>query len=278
MNRVEKSIGVALGGGGARGLAHVAILETLDAMGVRVSALAGTSIGAIIGSGYAAGRSAADIRAVLDRILDVEPSSERWLTSKRLFRWLDLLDIEFGRSHILEAQAFISEMSAYVGVETFEELDIPLKVVAADFWSRREVVFDSGPLMQSVAASFSLPGIFRPVIIDDQVLIDGGCVNPVPFDLLRDQCDIVIGVDVQGRRDPGDDQLPTYSEALFNTFQIASSTIARMKMALKPCDIYIEPAICDVRMLDFHKADQIYEQTAPECERLEAELTALLAE
>jgi NTE family protein len=137
-------------------------------MGMRVSALAGTSIGAIIGSGYAAGKSADELRAVLDEVLTLAPTLERLRSPKRLFGWLDLLGLEFGKSHILEADTFIAEMSTYVDVETFEELRTPLKIVAAEFWSRNEVVFDSGPLMPAMAASFCLPGIFRPGVPSDQ--------------------------------------------------------------------------------------------------------------
>ena len=198
------------------------------------------------------------------------------IESKRLFGWLDLLNVEFGKSHILEATTFISEMRSYVGVETIEELPTPLKVVAADFWDRREVVFESGPLMPAVSASFCLPGVFKPVVIEGRVLIDGGCVNPVPFDLLRAQCDIVIAIDVLGKRVPGDDLMPSYSEALFNTFQIAEESIAREKRKTHPPDIYLEPEISDVKVLEFHKSEQIYAQSAPECERLRSELSLLL--
>ncbi len=251
------SVGVALGGGGAKGLAHIAILEALDELGVEVAAISGTSIGAIIGTAYAAGRPAIEIRESIDELLRTPRSFEEVLASKRIFGWFDLLNIEFGKSHILEADAFISGMQQYVGVETFQDLKIPTQVVAADFWDRREVVFDSGPLMPAISASFCLPGVFEPVVIDGKVLVDGGCVNPVPFDLLRERCDIVIAVDVLGKRVPDDDLMPSYSEALFNTFQIAESSIAREKMKRHPPDIYIEPEIENVRVLEFQKSQQV---------------------
>ena len=147
-------------------------------------------------------------------------------------------------------------------------------VVAADFWARKEVVFDSGPIIPAVAASFALPGIFRPVVLDGRVLVDGGSVNPVPYDLLFDECDIVVAIDVMGTRTPDEDLLPSYSETLFNTFQIAEETILNEKMKARPPSIYIEPEIEDVRVLEFHKADQIYEQTRPARDRLRRELEA----
>lgn len=270
------TIGVALGGGGAKGLAHVAVLRTLDAMGVRVAALSGTSIGAIIGAGYASGKSGEELEDALERVLAMPRSFEELRNGRRLFGWLDLLGFEFGKSSILEADSFVLQMQHYIGAETFEELAVPLDVVAADFWSRTEVVMNSGPLMPAVSASFCLPGIFQPVVIDGKILIDGGCVNPVPFDLLRDRCDIVIAVDVLGQRVPDEDMMPNFSEALFNSFQIAESSIVREKMKSSKPDIFLQPDIRDVRVLDFSKSAQIYEQTAATCERLRVELSALL--
>ena len=266
-----------MGGGGAKGLAHIEVLKVLDRLGVEVVAISGTSVGAIIGSLYAAGRSGSEVEKIIGEMLATPRSIEEALKSERLFGWIELLGLDPGKSHILEAEGFLTELVEYLGKSAFEELAIPLKIVAADFWERREVVFDSGPLMPAIAASFSLPGIFKPVVIDDRALVDGGCVNPVPFDLIRDQCDILVAVDVIGKRAPLDSNLiPGMTEALFNTFQIAEKTIASQKMLLSTPDIYIEPEIEGVKVLEFDKADVIVEMSRPECARLESELRSLL--
>ena len=275
---MAKTVGIALGGGGAKGLAHIPVLRVLDDLGVDVVSISGTSIGAIVGTMYAAGMSAQDIRKAIDELLAVPRSLDEARKAKRLFGWLDLLGVEFGRSHLLQAEGFIAELETLIGVQSFEELRIPLKVVAADFWQRSEVVFDKGPILPAVAASFCLPGIFKPVLLDGKVLVDGGCVNPVPFDLIRDKCDILIAVDVLGKRVPNDDLMPSYTDAIFNTFQIAEKTIVNQKLRTHTPDIYIEPAISDVKVLEFQKSEQIYAQTQPECERLARELEQLLAE
>ena len=274
---MAQTVGVALGSGGAKGLAHIALLEALDQFDIEVAAVSGTSIGAIIGTLYASGKSAVEIRDAIGSLISIPRSLEEARKAKRFFGWLDLLSLEVGRSHLLQADAFVSEFQEILGVETFEELDIPMQVVAADFWNREEVVFDSGPIAPAVAASFCLPGVFKPVVIDDRVLVDGGCVNPVPFDLIRDRCDIVIAVDVLGKRVPDDDLMPSYTEALFNTFQIAEKTIASHKARTHPPDIYIEPAIKGVGVLDFQKSDDIYSQAESECRRMTEELEALLS-
>jgi NTE family protein len=279
MQRTEVStptVGISLGGGGARGLAHIAVLETLDAMGVSVSVLSGTSIGAIIGVLYASGMPGKEIRNKIEDLVKRPGSFEEVRAGKRLFGWLDLLGVEFGRSHLLEAESFVAELHRILGIDNFEDLQIPMHVVASDFWEREEVVFSSGQLLPAITASFCLPGIFRPVVIDGKVLVDGGCVNPVPFDLIRNQCDVLVAVDVMGNRTPGDDLLPNFSEAVFNTFQIAERTITAQKLKMHPPDILLEPAISDVRVLEFHKADQIFRQTAPLCRKLESELEKLL--
>lgn len=274
---MAQTIGVALGGGGAKGLAHIALLEALDRFDVDVAAISGTSIGAIIGTLYASGKTGAEIREAIKSLISMPRSLDEARKAKRLCGWLDLLSLEVGRSHLLQADAFVSEFQEILGAETFEELQIPMQVVAADFWKREEVVFDSGPIAPAVAASFCLPGVFKPVVIGDRVLVDGGCVNPVPFDLIRDHCDILIAVDVLGKRVPDDDLMPSYTEALFNTFQIAEKTIALHKAKTHPPDIYIEPAIKDVRVLDFQKSDEIFAQSESECIRMTEELRELLS-
>ncbi len=272
------TVGIALGSGGAKGLAHIAALEVLDDLGIKPVAISGTSIGAIIGAMYASGLSAREVREAVDELIAMPQSFEQFRKSKRSFGWLELLALEFGRSHLLQADVFLSEIETIMGVSDFSELAIPLQVVAADFWARKEVVFSSGPLIPAVEASFCLPGVFRPVKIDNRLLVDGGSVNPVPFDLLRDRCDIVVAVDVLGFRQPQEDLLPNYTEALFNTFQIAAKTIVNQKLKSHPPDILIEPEIHNVRMLEFQKAEQIYRESAAECERLAGELQKRLAE
>jgi NTE family protein len=276
---MKKSLGVALGGGGAKGLAHIAILETIDELGFEVSTLSGTSVGAVVGVLYAAGLRGEDIREAFQGWLKMPGSILEARSAKRTFGWLELVSLEVGKSHLFHAEPLLEEITNLIGAKTFEELKIPFKVVAASFWERREVVIDSGPLIPALSASFCLPGIFKPVELDGRILVDGGCVNPVPFDLIHDECDVVVAVDVLGNKLPElDGQLPTYLEGIFNTFQIAEKTIAIEKMKTHPPDIYLEPDIRDVRVLEFNKSEQVYEQTRIERERLASELPALMAE
>jgi NTE family protein len=240
-------IGVALGGGGTRGLAHLPFLEVLDEMEVRPHALAGTSIGAVLGVAYAAGKPAAEIREDVLRLAGRAS-------------WLPLLGLEFRKGGLLKLERVVEAYLEYVGVERIEDLEIPIRVVAADFWRREEVVFAEGLVRTAVRASMSLPGVFKPVLDDHRVLVDGGCVNPVPYDELDKACDVTIAIDVLGRRSAGPRQVPSLFESIFNTYQIMEKSITREKLERVRPTIYLEPEIEDVAVLDFTSAEEILAQ------------------
>ena len=116
---------------------------------------------------------------------------------KETFKWVKFLDLEFGHGGLLKGDKFIDFLYAAMNVSRFEDLQIPLQVVTTDFNSSEQVVISSGELLDAVKASMALPGLFTPVRWEGRVLIDGGSVNPVPFDLF-DDCDVVVGINVMG--------------------------------------------------------------------------------
>jgi NTE family protein len=268
-------VGLALGGGGAKGLAHIPMLQTLDRCGIRPVGIAGTSIGAIMGLLYAAGTSGDDIYEGITELVAAPKSLQEIFEAKQIFAWLEYFDLDIGRGSLFQIDKFLDQLEEVIGISRFEDLPIPLKVVATDFWAREEVVFDSGPIKPAIAASFALPGVFKPVVQGEQVLIDGGSVNPLPYDLLQDECDFIVAIDVMGQRRPDGDLLPSYAESLFNSFQIAEKSILREKFRRQPPDVYIEVEVEDVAVLDFHKADEIFAQAESARLQLEAELAAL---
>ena len=250
-------IGLALGGGGAKGISHLLILETLEEMGLKPYFITGTSIGALIGAMYCAGMPTGEIKQIfLQFSLRDNESLKHLVTRKHLFKWLDFISPQFRGRGLIRVENLLNYLFESVHATQFSELDTPLKVVASDFWSREQVVLQQGALIPAIRASMSLPGLFQPVTIDGQVLIDGGAVNPVPFDLLPDDCDITIAVDVIGTRTVSN-KLPSLSEAVFNTYQIMQKSIIREKLAKLAPDIYIEPNVAAVRMLEFYKANLI---------------------
>jgi NTE family protein len=241
-----KRVGLALGGGGAKGLSHIAFLKALDELGVRPAVIAGTSIGAVIGGLYAAGVSGAGLEQLLKTI-----------GFKELYKIV--LDFSIlSNSAIFTGKRVEEFLARRLPTPTFEEVEIPLKIVATDFWNRREVVFESGSLITAIRASMAMPAVFEPVVLNDKVLIDGGAVNPLPYDLLRKECDLTIAIDVSGEKTyaPGD-PVPNMVESILSTFQIMQASIVEAKKRLSPPDIYVKPALTNIRVLDFYRYKEI---------------------
>ncbi|HRT04143.1 MAG TPA: patatin-like phospholipase family protein [Kiritimatiellia bacterium] len=179
----HKRVGLALGSGGARGWAHLGVLQALREKGIAVECVAGTSMGAVIGAFFAARRE--DVLRELARDLD-------W---KRLrpFFW----EVSLSRSGLTDGRKLLEEFRKMLGLREFRELDLPFRAVATDLDTGGEVVLSSGNLLQAVRASISIPGLFSPVQVGRRLLVDGGLVNPVPVSVAREMgAQVVIGVDV----------------------------------------------------------------------------------
>ncbi len=271
--RERGDVGLALGGGGARGLAHILMLEVFDELGIQPHRIAGTSIGAVIGTLYAAGKSATEIRDLVDRL--TVSDDESWLASlfeQDIGRWWNFLELKLGRGGLVDSDAFAAFLEETAGVTRFDQLKIPLQIVATDFWGREQVVFSRGSLRPAVQASIAIPGLFNPLRHNGRVLVDGGLVNPVPYDLLFADCNVVVAIDVAGKRRPKSDDGPGYFENLFNTMQIAQAAVLREKMKRRPPDIYIRPDLEDIQVLEFNRVNEIYRQSMPAQTRLRRKL------
>lgn len=269
-------VGIALGGGGAKGLAHIPMLEVIDEFGLEVHQICGTSIGAVIGVLYASGYTALEIREIVNHMSFLEGESLLYaIKQKQVLRWFEYINVDWSGKALLKADAFLSDLMIDVKGKRFEELKIPLKVVAADFWKRSQVVLDSGEIKKAIHASMALPGIFVPPVINGQVLIDGGTVNPVPFDLL-DDCDVKIAINVMGNRTESAQLIPSFGEAVFNSLQILQATILKQKLKDSPPDILVAPNIVDIQMLEFYKAEEIFNQSERAKEELRWQLDRIL--
>ena len=270
---VKGKIGLALGGGGAKGLAHILMLQVLDELNLRPHRIAGSSIGAIMGALYASGMSGQEVQQLIDR-LTISKDESWWsgLFEEDVGRWWDIIEVELGRGGLIDTKGLTNFLREIIPGTQFEDLNIPLKVVAADFWERKQVVFDRGNMFPALQASIAIPGLFSPVEYKGRVLVDGGLVNPVPYDLLFDECEVVIAIDVLGNRTPTTDNNPSYFENTFNTFQIMQASIVREKLRCQPPHIYIRPELNNIRVLDFHRFEDIYEQAKPARNKLKRAL------
>jgi NTE family protein len=277
--RKKAGIALVLGGGGARGLAHIPMLEVFDELGVRPVALAGTSMGAIFAAIYASGLSGKDIREFVTAILADRRGLFGRLMEARSGRLSDLFS-GLGNPVMIDAEAFCSLFLPGQLAQTFGDCSIPLTISATDFYARREVVFREGPLRPAVAASIAIPGLIRPVMHGESVLIDGGAVNPLPLDHLAGMAAAVVAIDVTG----GPSRAPTASpdtppgpwDAMFGTVQILQATIVAEKLIRFPPDILIRPNVDLFRVLDFQQASVIFRLAVPARDELKRALAALL--
>lgn len=253
---MTKDIAIALSGGGARGFAHIPVCAAFDECGVRPSRIAGTSMGAVIGALYASGMSAKDIgeqcAAMFASRTDV---MARLVRSRRGGN--SLFSFSFTKTGTLDPRTLLEAFLPQDLPARIEDLDIPFAAVATDFITGNEVVFDSGPLIEALAASIAFPPVMRPVLARDQVLIDGGVVNPVPHDIAgRDGAAVVVS-DVILLHELETGSIPTPVAALVGSAQIMMRAIAREKYDRLPPALIVRPDVQNLMMFEFFKVDAI---------------------
>ena len=252
-------IGLALGGGSARGLAHIPMLEVFDELGIKPSVIAGCSIGALVGAAYASGLPARDLRAHAVQLLANRVQAVKYLFGAKRARLGDLL----ARQNFFTLQIDGERLLGFVfpdGVaRRVEDTVIPLKIVTTEFTSRAERVITAGPMNQAVAASIAIPGLISGPVLGGKVFVDGGITNPVPFDHAREGSDFVVAIDVTGRvKEPRRAQY-TNSELAIGSMLIMFHQIASLRRAINPPEIYIEPPIERFSGVDFFRAAEMME-------------------
>jgi NTE family protein len=252
-----KTFALALGGGGARGLAHIAVIEALDEMGIKPVAIAGTSIGALIGAAYAAGMSGKDIRHHVITLAHNPGEIRRRLMKARAGTLAHFFAGAFSQATQMDAEKFCGQFLPDAIPEQFSALGIPLTVMTTDLHRREELAFSSGALRAALAASIAFPGLFRPVSLQGRILVDGGATNPLPFDQLFGRADLVVAVDVFGA--PGADRsdIPGAWESIFTTILVMGATIVAAKHKHAAPDLVIRPNVGIFRTLDFYQASAI---------------------
>lgn len=277
-------IGLALGGGAARGWAHIGVLKALGEIGIKPDIIAGTSIGAVVGGCYAAGH------------LDALEAFARELTRRRVFGYLDF---NLAGTGLINGQRLCERLDRHLGDRAIEELDVRFTAVATEIGSGHEIWLSRGKLVEAVRASYAIPGIFRPVKIGGRWLFDGALVNPIPVSVCRalgaryviavnlnsdvcgrgavvphpDSVDESNGVaelqPVKGKNGvavrrllqrqifgKGEDT-PGMSTVMIDAFNIVQDRIARSRLAGDPPDALINPRLTGVGLFDFHRAEEL---------------------
>ena len=272
---MSRSFALALGGGGARALAHVAVLEALDELGAKPVVIAGSSMGALLGAAYAAGMSGKDIRRFILALVHDRAEVFRRLIAARAGTFASLLNVGFDVA-LLDAEKFCGQFLPSDIPDRFDGLAIPLVIMASDLHRREPVAFTSGALKPALAASIAVPTVMRPVVIEDRVLIDGGATNPVPFDQLRGRADVVVAVDLSGGPTDSRRDIPGAWDCLLATLSLMGGAITAEKVRHGPPDLMLRPKVGAFRALEFLQASAILRAAQPVKAELKEKLAALI--
>lgn len=247
-------LGLALGGGAALGWAHIGVIEILQENGIEADVVAGTSIGGLVGACYVSGN--------MQKLEDIA----------RSITWFDVLktaDVKLWTSGLLGGDRVAELLSSHLGDLTFEDIAKPFGVVAADLANDKEILIRSGPLVEALRATISLPGLFEPIVREDSVLIDGGVKNPVPVSACHQMgADRVIAVNVTGDYEgiakatgvvPGMAFEAGTFEVVIAAFAMVLNELTRARLAEHPADLLITPRIGHIQPHAFNKAGALIE-------------------
>lgn len=241
-----KRIGLALGGGGVRGVAHIAYIKAMEDCHIRPCVISGTSSGAIVGAMYAGGMNPDEMYAVLERLFSVKQNTIS--AFKQISRMQGNLLSSIAKKYL----------HRILPKNKFEELEIPLKVVATNFHSLEERVFSGGDILSTVMGSIALPGVFNPQPIEEEYYIDGGATNIVPFDIIREECDVLVAIDVSKAR-PNSYKV-TKKNASKATWAATQEALISIKLKSYLVEIFERPDFGEVSTMEFSKYKRVYKQ------------------
>ena len=267
-------VGLALGAGGARGLAHIVVLEALDELGVKPVAIAGSSIGAVVGAAYAAGLTGKQLRAHTLGVLRNRTTFMSQLLKARVGRFSDLLSGLGANPVLLDGEKLLDMLWPTQVPDRFEQLAIPFTAVTTDFHGRREALFKTGPLAPAVAGSMAIAGLVKPVAADGMYLVDGGVINPLPYRALIGRASVIIACDVTAGPIGVETASPRPFEAMIGSAQILQGAITNEMLKTDAPDILLVPKVQTFRTLDFFRAVKILEAA----EHLREDVKRALAE
>lgn len=265
---------LALGGGAAKGFAHIPVLEAMDELGVRPAEIVGTSMGAILGGFYASGMSGSEIREFTVDLFTRKTQLIQKLFLKDGRTWSSLFNVS--RPAIIDPVVLFETVFPAGLAPSFAQLQVPMKIIATDFYTQSQVVLDRGALLPAIAASSALPMLLTPVEIDGRVLIDGGFINPTPFDVLQQDGYLSVAVDVTGSEFDNSKGLPGGMETWIGSFSITLHSLVAAKLACTRPDILIEPPIGRFKTMDFFKVEDILTAAEPAKESFKRGLETLL--
>lgn len=270
-------IGVALGSGAARGLAHIPYIEAMDELGLKPSVIAGSSIGALIGSGWASGMTGAELRehaySVLGSVQQI--ASTLWNRNRFSFKQM----VEDGLSMQVNSMGITTAFLPDGFPDDFAELKIPFHAVATDFYAWKEMVFSSGPLRPAIAASLAIPSLFRPVNVEGRYYIDGGVTDPLPLGLIAGRCDVLIGIDVHRTPELLDaSREPSITDSAVVATEIMSQKLVDATVLQFPPDVYVRAEVGPFGGSEFWRVREIVDNAAADKDRFKRAVSDALLE
>lgn len=238
---MNKTIGLALSGGGVRGAAHIGLLKYLKEREIEPSVISGTSAGAIVGAFYAAGH---DVDTMLT-----------FFKKNRLF---DFSHFSWMKPGLLDTEGFIEDLKPYFPEDKIENLDKTLFITATEILQGTLKIFEKGSIIKAVLASAAFPGIFSPIKIDHDLYVDGGTFNNFPSDIIRDKCDFLIGLNANPINKVSEDQMDGTLNILRRVYELS----VRRQGAVneKYCDVVITPGeLVNYNEFNQNNVDEIFE-------------------
>lgn len=231
----KKKFGLVLGSGGARGAAHVGFIKALEEEGIKPDYITGCSMGSVVGACYANGMTSQEMeQAILS------------------LKTLDIMDLGLGvfsQLGLLASNKLKNVLTKYLGDRTFEQLQIPFRCVASDVIANELVEFSSGPVVRAVQASSSIPGLFRPVKVDDKLLVDGGVLCRVPVQQVKDMgAEVVVAIDVLANTSQPIKEVPDLIQLMLRVFDMMDNASSQKSKVLNRdiCDLYLEPEMKNI--------------------------------
>lgn len=270
-------IGVALGSGAARGLAHIPYIEAMDELGLKPAIIAGSSIGALIGSGWANGMTGAELRehaySVLGSLQQI--ATTLWNRNRPNLKQMLADGLSMQVNSVGIANAFLPDGFP----DDFADLKVPFHVVATDFYAWKEVVFDSGPVRPAIAASMAIPSLFRPVSVNGSYFIDGGVTNPLPLGIIAGKCDVLVGIDVHRTPELLDpSREPSIADSAIVATEIMSQKLVDATVLQYPPDVYVRAEVGPFGGREFWRVREIVENATADKDRFKRAVSdALLA-
>jgi len=261
-------VGLALGGGGARGLAHIGVLKVLEKENIPIDLITGTSMGAIIGAVYALKKDISSLEKItekysvisefnIDLSFSEKERKDKPFFLKKMSDFLKkgyILNLELTKKYINDGEGLRRVISELVNNKTFEDTQIPFAVVAADLVKGEKVIIREGKLFDALLASASIPGMFPPIIFDKKILVDGGIVDVVPIETAKSLgANFVIGVNVS-QTIKKRVEFANAVEIFFRSDSITSSELRKLQLSF--ADVVITPKVGRFHWSDFSKAEQ----------------------